>query len=114
MEEEDDEVNPEWYQMDIAIGQPYMKKSSSHNDLFEACVIREATGETIDTYYSFYSFRKKMDLTDQALVGLVVNEIEWLPLTLNDPIPETELAKMHFKLKIFACDDKEANYEAGR
>ena len=112
--EEDDEVSPEWYQMNIAIGQPYMEKSASHNDLFEACVIREATGETIDTYYSFYSFRKKMDLTDQALVGLVVNEIEWLPLTLNDPIPETELAKMHFKLKIFACDDKEANFEAGR
>ena len=47
-----------------------------------------------------------MDLTDQAMVGLNVNEVAWIYGAMNDygPITKTELEEMYFKLKIYACD----------
>lgn len=112
-EEEEDEVNPKWYQMELFIGESFLGKSASHDDLFEACVIREAFGQLIDNFF-WWNGDLKLNLTDQALVGLIVNEIDWFQLTTwDDPIPKTELEDMHFKLKIFACDDNEADYKTG-
>ena len=95
--------------MVISIRDRNIKQSASHNDLFEACVIREASGKECDddclTYY--WQRDEKIHLTDQALVGLNVNEVNWLywPIDNHGPIPINEFEEMYFKLKIYMCDD---------
>ena len=88
-----------------------VRKSASHDDLFEACVIREAYGKEMDgdNFWSWAS-EKKIQLTDQAMVGLNVNEVEWMyngysPINNGGSIPITQLEEMYFKLKIYVCDD---------
>ena len=57
---------------------------------------------------------EKLNFTGRAMVGLTVNEVEWLQLTSEEEkIPETELEEMYYKMKIYACDDLDAEYVAG-
>ena len=97
--------------MKISIWDRDVRKSASHDDLFEACVIREAYGKEMDGDY-FYSWasEKRIQLTDQAMVGLNVNEVEWMynsysHVNNDGSISTTQLEKMYFKLKIYVCDD---------
>ena len=79
-------------------------------DLFEACFIQKISGELLEDDDSdpFSSSRKeKLNLTGNAMVGLNVNDIDWLSSERSDSIPRDELENMHFKLKIYACDDME-------
>ena len=91
--------------MEIIIPDRHIRQSASHNDLFEACVIRKASGKDLDS-----GWEKTMDLTGQAMVGLNVNEVDWIdwiygPINNFGPIPKSEFEEMYFKLKIYACDD---------
>ena len=90
--------------MEISIRDRDIRQSASHDDLFEGCVIREASGKELN---DDLPWAKKMDLTDQAMVGLNVNEVAWIYGAMNDygPITKNELEEMYFKLKIYACDD---------
>ena len=52
----------------------------------------------------FSSSRKEeLNLTGKAMVGLNVNDVDWLQSF--EPMPREELEKMYFKLKIYACDE---------
>ena len=105
--------------MEISIRDRNIKQSASHNDLFEACVIREASGkECDDDCFTYYWQRdEKIHLTDQALVGLNVNEVwaDWLygPIDNPGPIPINEFEEMYFKLKIYTCDDNIFIFDSG-
>ena len=100
-------MDPTWYQMDLHLPtwKTNMEQNSHHNDLFEACVIREVSGTLLDNDDNPFSYsrKEKLDLTGRAMVGLNVNDVDWLQLF--EPIPREELEKMYFKLKIYACDD---------
>ena len=109
---EEDEVNPTWFQMGIAIRESDIEKSADHNDLFQACIIQEAYGFDLDPEVT-WTPSIKLDLTNQAMIALMVNEIVWIQF-IDEQIPTTELEEMYFKLKIYACDEKEASYETGR
>ena len=94
--------------MEIIIPDRHIRQSASHNDLFEACVIREASGKELDGYFTYsWQRNEKIRLTDQALVGLNVNEVEWLYGSIDNhgPIPINEFEELYFKLKIYMSDD---------
>ena len=82
------------------------EQNTLHNDLFEACFIREVSGTNLqdndDDPFS-YPREEKLNLTDRAMVGLNVNDVDWLQSF--EPMPIKELEKMYFKLKIYACDE---------
>ena len=86
----------------------YIEQNPYQSDLFEACVIHEVSGTLLDNDDNPFSYprNEKLNLTGKAMVGLNVNDVDWLqsfyPKVL---IPRQELEKMYFKLKIYACDD---------
>ena len=100
-----DRMDATWYQMDLSIPGANMEQNPHHNDLFEACVIREVSGTLLDNDDNPFSYprKEKLNLTGKAMVGLNVNDVDWLQLF--DPIQRKELEKMFFKLKIYACHD---------
>ena len=109
LKEENDKVDPIWYQMYLSIGFMEVEQNSYQSDLFEACVIRKVSGILLDDYWGFSS-PKPLDFTGRAMVGLNVNDVDWLSTErypISDSIPRDELKNMHFKLKIYACDDME-------
>ena len=117
-EEEDvNKVNATWYQMNIFVAEHNLEKHIHHSELFEACVIREATGELLDDPNENEFGRapsEKLNFTGRAMVGLIVNQVEWLQYTTGEElIPEAELEDMYYKMKIYACDDLDATYVAG-
>ena len=97
-------MDPTWYQMELFINL-YIEQNPYQSDLFEACVIREVSGTLLDNDDNPFSYsrKEKLDLTGRAMVGLNVNDVDWLQLF--EPIPREELEKMYFKMKIYACDD---------
>ena len=102
----------QWFGMYLSIGWVDIEKSPYHSDLFEACVIRKVFGKIPDAYGSFSSsLQVLLNLTGRAMVGLNINDVEWIQVL--DPMPSDELEEMYFKLKIFACDDPEAEYQTG-
>ena len=118
-EAEDTKVNATWYQMIFFVPEHHLEKHAHHRDLYKACVIREATGELLDDPKADENLfhepkNEKLNFTGRAMVGLTVNEVEWLQLTSEEEkIPETELEEMYYKMKIYACDDLDAEYVAG-
>ena len=102
----------QWFGMYLSIGWVDIEKSPYHSDLFEACVIRKVFGTIPNDYDPFLSPEEVLlNLTGRAMVGLNINDVEWIQVL--DPIPTDELEEMYFKLKIFACDDPEAEYQTG-
>ena len=104
----------QWYEMYLSIGWIDIEKSPYHSDLFEVCVIRKAFGKLSNSPYSSFVFSSKevlLNLTGKAMVGLNINDVEWIQWL--DPIPTDELEEMYFKLKIFACDDPEVEFQTG-
>ena len=98
-----DEMDPTWYQMELYISEHHIQQNPHQSNLFEACVIQEDSGTLLDNDDPFsYSRKEKLNLTGRAMVGLNVNDVDWLHLF--DPIPREELEKMYFKMKIYACD----------
>ena len=73
LKEENDKVDPIWYQMYLSIGFMDVEQNSYQSDLFEACVIRKVSGILLDDYWGF---PKTLDFTDRAIVGLNVNDVE--------------------------------------
>ena len=89
-----------------------IQQNPHQSDLFEACFIQQVYGALLDDDgNSFSSSRKEeLNLTGKAMVGLNVNDVDWLSTErypISDSIPRDELKNMHFKLKIYACDDME-------
>lgn len=114
-QDEETRVNATWYQMYIAVAEPQVEKHPHHGDLFEACVIREAAGVLLDKKPENEFApppNEKLNFTGRAMVGLIVNEVEWIQWQ-NEVIPEAELEEMYYKLKIYACDDLDATYKVG-
>ena len=111
-------MNATWYEMYLAIGMLDIKEHPQHGDLFNACVIREASGILLgkDNDNPFDQPKEeKLNFTGRAMVGLNVNGVDWLQLTSpDDPIPTPELEEMYFKLKIYACDDLDGKDHTGR
>ena len=116
-EEDANKVNATWYQMNIFVAEHNLEKHVHHSELFEACVIREASGKLLDDpNEDQFSPNKdeKLNFTGRAMVGLTVNQVEWLQYTTGgELIPEAELEEMYYKMKIYACDDLDATYVAG-
>ena len=102
-------MDPTWYQMELFINL-YIEQNPYQSDLFEACVIREVSGTLLDNDDNPFSYpqKEKVNLTGKAMVGLNVNDVDWLQLF--EPIPREELEKMYFKMKIYACDLDDALY----
>ena len=99
-----DEMDPTWYQMELYITDYYMQQNPHQSNLFEACVIQEVSGTLLDNDDPFsYSRKEKLNLTGRAMVGLNVNDVDWLQSF--EPMPIEELEEMYFKLKIYACDE---------
>ena len=73
--DEDDKIDPIWYQMYLSIGFMEVEPNSYQSDLFEACVIRKVSGILLDDYWGFSS-PKPHDFTGRAIVGLNVNDVE--------------------------------------
>ena len=94
-------MDPVWYQMYINMGFVGIEKSPYHDDFFQSCVIRKASGILADTDEKWPK-TEKINFDDKAMIGLNVNELKWLQF--GDPIDEEELNQMYFKLKIYACD----------
>ena len=106
-----DEIDPIWYQMNLYIIGWKTEQNTLHNDLFEACFIREVSGTNLqdndDDPFS-YPREEKLNLTDRAMVGLNVNDVDWLQsFDPKESIPRQELEKMFFRLKIYACHDSD-------
>ena len=117
-EEEDvNKVDATWYQMNIFVPEHYLEKHVHHSELFEACVIREAIGELLDDPNENLIGSKrieKLNFNGRAMVGLTVNQVEWLQLTTGEElIPDAELEEMYYKMKIYACNDQDATYVSG-
>ena len=84
-----------------------------HNDLFQACVIREAYGTLISsTDDNVRLDPEKLNFTDKAIVGIDVNEINWNES--EEPLTESEFEELHFQLKIYACEDIEEDFKSGK
>ena len=98
-------MDPTWYQMELYITDYYMQQNPHQSNLFEACVIQEVFGSLLDNDdNSFWSpWKEKLNLTGRAMVGLNVNDVDWLQSF--EPMPREELEEMYFKLKIYACDE---------
>jgi len=98
-------MDPTWYQMELFIKEHYIQQNPHESDLFEACVIREVYGTNL-LEPSWSSQEQQLNLTDRAMVGLNVNDVDWLEsFRPKGWLPRQELEKMYFKLKIYACDD---------
>ena len=98
--------DPQWFDMGLSIGPAEVEQNPYHSDLLEACVIRRVSGKVVDGYgwnpYGLPSL--ELNVTGRALVGLNIYDVQqWSILT-------DELEKLYFKLKIYACDDLEAEY----
>ena len=96
-----DEMDPTWYQMVLFLNSD-IEQNPHRSDLFEACVIRAVSGRLQDDDDSSFSYPRHLDLTGRAMVGLNVIDVDWIQ---EFQIPTDELEKMHFKLKIYACDE---------
>ena len=105
--------------MYVAVGFKDAVQHPHYIDLFNACVIRAATGFLLDSENENKYTRpveKKLNFTGKAMVGINVNNVEWLQWSSSpsDKIPQAELEEMHFKMKIYACDDPDEKVHSGR
>ena len=73
LKEENDKVDPIWYQMYLSIGFMDVEQNSYQSDLFGACVIRKVSGSLLDHYFSH---QLSLDFTGRAIVGLNINDVE--------------------------------------
>ena len=102
------ETDTTWYDMYLSIGSRDIEQNPHHSELFEACVIRRVSGSLVDDDGLSF-FTRELDLTGRALVGLNIKEVDWIQW--SDPISTDELEELYFKMKIYACDDLESEYQ---
>ena len=82
--------------------------SNSKSDIVEQCFVRELDGFLVD-YFSYGEDLHNLFSDSQALVGLIIDEYKVDYIDENDdniPLNDKDIAEMHLKMKIYACDEE--------